>query len=100
MIVIGKSREIYNDQTLPSIKDNQRKLDSTTKEKIIGHLKTGKITASSPAILRDVFTEEPLGSPLYMQTDGKYAWRSDVLYYFEKYDLDLGEEFIKDVTSR
>lgn len=100
MIVIGKSREIYNDKTLPSIKDNHRKLDPAIKKKVIGYLRAGRVTAASPAILKDVFTKEPLRIALCMQTDGQYAWRSDVLYYFEKYDLDLGEEFIEHVTSR
>jgi len=31
--------------------------------------------------------------------DGKYTWRSDVIYYFEKYNLKLPDEFVKEVLK-
>ena len=34
-----------------------------------------------------------------MMTDGKYAWRSDVIYYVEKYNMSLLNDFIKHVLS-
>lgn len=33
-------------------------------------------------------------------TDGFWYWREDLAYYVEKYHVDLGSEFISDVTRR
>jgi len=33
-------------------------------------------------------------------SDGKYQWRSDIIYYVEKYDLELPEEFVNYVLEQ
>lgn len=30
-------------------------------------------------------------------TDGKYYWFSETIYYFEKYNLQLPDAFLKDI---
>lgn len=35
-----------------------------------------------------------------MLEDDKYAWRSDLIYYFEKYNLKLDDDFIAHVMSK
>ncbi len=100
MIVIGKVQEIYRDSSLPAIKENVLKLDQATKDVVLKYLKKGKVTSSAPSTARDVLTGEKLGFSLTMQSDGEYAWRSDTVYYFEKYDLNLGNEFIGHVMNK
>ncbi len=33
-------------------------------------------------------------------SDGKYEWRSDVIYYVDKYDMELPDEFIQHVLAQ
>lgn len=54
----------------------------------------------APARLRDVVSGDVIYEPLAFSEDGEYAWRSDVVYYFEKYNLTLPEEFIVTVINR
>ena len=99
MIIIGKYYEIYNDKSLPSVKNNINiKLEN--KEIILRYMKKIKPSSSSPAIVKDVITGEKLSIPLECSNDGVFAWRSDVLYYFEKYDLRLPNDFIQYVLEK
>ncbi len=100
MKVIGMVREIYKDDSLPTIKDSFKELPQEKKAAVLAYLKRGKVTAAAPAIPRDVLTGEKISGSLVMQTDGEYAWRSDVAYYFEKYNIDLGETFIAHVLAK
>lgn len=93
-IVIGQLREIYKDDKYPSIRDLINK-PIRDKKKIIEYLKGCKIEAVAPAIVTDLINPEIKFTELRLMTDGKYSWRSDVIYYFEKYDMELPEEFIQ-----
>ncbi len=99
MINIGGIREVYRDNNYPSIKDLINK-PIKDKEKVIRYMKRCKITAVAPARVTDLINPEKKISELYMMTDGKYEWRSDVIYYVDKYDMELPEEFIQHVLSQ
>lgn len=99
MIVIGKYREIYNDNSLPSIKENIN-IPLENKDRILRYMKRFKSTSSSPAIVNDVITGERLSIPLECSNDGVFAWRSDIVYYLEKYDLRLDPDFIQHVFEQ
>lgn len=92
-VEIGQIRESYKDDKYPSIKDLINKPIRNKKE-IIEYMKGCKIQAAAPAVVIDLINPEIKLGELYMMTDGKYSWRSDVIYYFEKYDMELPEEFI------
>ena len=94
MIVIGKTKEIYHDNTLPSITELVSDTPTQNKSDVLKYLRKGKITSCSPACIRDIFTNEIINIPLNCMTDGIYAWRSDAIYYFEKYNLKLDDTFI------
>lgn len=34
-----------------------------------------------------------------MYNDGEYAWRSDIIYYVEKYNMRLEEDFVNKVLK-
>lgn len=70
------------------------------KAAILDYLRKGKVTAASPARIVDVISGEKIGSSLKMLEDDKYAWRSDLIYYFEKYNLKLDDDFIAHVMSK
>lgn len=93
-VEIGQIRETYKDDKYPSIRDLINKPIRNKKE-IIEYMKGSKIEAAAPAIVTDLINPEIKLGELYMMTDGKYSWRSDVIYYFEKYDMELPGEFIQ-----
>lgn len=99
MIVKGKFREIYNDNTLPSIAELISDTPIQNKHNVLKYLRKGKITSCSPARIYDVLTDQVINIPLNCMTDGIYAWRSDVIYYFEKYNLKLDDDFINYVLK-
>ena len=63
-------------------------------------MKKGKVIAVAPAIVRDVLNPDVRLPELFLMSDGKYEWRSDVIYYVEKYDMALPDEFIQHVLSQ
>ena len=99
MIEIGQTREIYHNDKYPSIMDIINK-PIREKEKILRYMRGCHIDAVAPAMLRDVINPANKIPDLFAMSDGTYGWRSDVIYYVEKYDMDLPEEFIRHVLSR
>ena len=92
MIVIGRIME-NNGAAYPSIKSMINK-PIRNKKAVLDYMKRAKVVAASPAILIDVISNRPINSELLCYSDGKYGWRSDVIYYVDKYDMQLPDEFI------
>ena len=99
MIVIGKTKEMYKSDEYPSVKTLINK-PNKDKKIILEYLKKGTVTSVSPSILIDVIDNKTKINNLCMMNDGKYAWRSDLIYYFEKYDLELQKDFIEYVLNQ
>lgn len=99
MIVIGQTLEVYKDAKYPSIRDLINK-PIKDKARIINYMKKCKVGAIAPAIITDIIDKETIIPELYMMNDGIYTWRSDVIYYVEKYDMELPEDFIQHVLSQ
>ena len=99
MIVIGKTREIYKDPNLPTIKSLISKEPIGNKKKILEYLRNGRITAAAAGTANDIITGKTIDEPFCMFTDGVYAWRSDTIYYVDKYNLKLEDEFINHVLN-
>lgn len=96
MIIIGQTFETDKDIQFPSIMHLINK-PIKEKDKILDYMKNSEIIAASPAIITDVVNNKNKISELYIMTDGTYEWRSDVIYYVEKYDMELPEDFIKHI---
>lgn len=99
MIVLGHYQEIYNNSNYPSIKSDINKPTAYTK-KIVDYMKKCKVSSDSPSIVTDVFTGKPINVTLSCMNDGQYAWRSDLIYYIENYNLRLPDDFINHVLSQ
>ena len=99
MIIIGHTCELDKDNKYPSIKELINK-PIKEKEKVIKYMKKCKVVAVAPAIVRDIINPNNKIAELCLMTDGKYEWRSDIIYYVEKYDMELPEEFIQHVLSQ
>ncbi|WP_238881602.1 hypothetical protein [Clostridium sp. YIM B02551] len=98
MIMIGQIREVYGDDKYPSIKEliNRPIKD---KEKILEYMRKSKVIAQAPAVGMDLINPNNKTLELSLMTDGDYEWRSDVIYYVDKYDMELPEEFINHIVS-
>lgn len=96
---IVKFKEIFGDE-YPLLESMISSQEDSNKKTIAEYLKNGKHIAESPARLVDFMTGEPLRMPLSMQSDGVYSWRSDIVYYYEKYNLKLNSDFIDHVLKQ
>lgn len=99
MIVIGRFRENYKDDKYPSIMDFIKDTEPTKKDKIVDYFNKSKISSVSTSYVYDEIGKVQTSIPLVMKTDGEYAWRSDLEYYYNKYNIGLPQEFIKKVIG-
>ena len=100
MILIGEIQELLKNDKYPSIKTFINK-PMEEKEKVVQYMNTrSEVIAAAPAIVRDVLNPEVKIPELLLMSDGKYQWRSDIIYYVEKYDLELPEEFVNYVLEQ
>lgn len=98
--VIGKIKEVYG-ENYPSIRDLISDTPIEGKEKILTYFKEKPTGAVSGSLgFEDFITGEQIMKSLYCSSDGDYGWRSDTVYFFEKYNLELPEEFIKHVLGK
>lgn len=100
MIILGKYKEIYADKFLPSIKDRISETPFEHKERVLSYLKSKKADAVAAGRATDVLTGKTIPGEFSCYTDGVYAWRSDLIYYVEKYNLNPGDDFINHVLGR
>lgn len=100
MVVIGRVKEIMKSDEYPSVFDLISDEEIKDKDIILDYLKKGRVTAAAPAIVHDIVSGERINIELLMMDDGKYAWRSDVIYYFEKYNMCLSDDFVLHVYRK
>jgi hypothetical protein len=97
MIEIGKFKEIYKSDECPSIRELITDTPFKYKETVIKYLKLGKIQVAAPGIINDIIDGNRINLTLAYMTDGEFCWRSDLVYYYEKYNIKLPDDFIKKV---
>ena len=83
-----------------SVLDNISETAPEFKETVIEYLKSFKPSSIAPTIAYDLISGEKLNITLYCSHDDLYYWRSDVIYYFEKYNLKLSDDFINYVLNK
>lgn len=86
--------EYINDSSVGSIKENISNAKDDNKSKVLDHLKNGKILAAIVGTAKDVFTNDVINGEWVLMTDGIYEWSSDIVYYYEKYNLILPTDFV------
>ncbi len=100
MIGVDRFKEIYKDDLLPSIYDFIGEKPYKDKDLVLKYLKSGKKSAVAPAKVKDVITNEYINIELCCYTDGLYAWRSDLIYYVDKYNLKLQDDFVDYIKQK
>lgn len=99
MIQIGQYAEAFGN-SYPSIKELISNEPIPEKSAILEYLNRGIVFAASPAILKDAVSGDIINANLVAMNDGTYTWRSDLIYYFDKYNFALPKEFIKHVLEK
>ena len=97
-IEIGTFRELNGNDYYPEVES--LKLPAEKKETVLSYLRNAPHIAESPGMAVDAFTKERLHTPISLQGDDIYIWRSDIAYYFEKYDLKLPDDFIEYIRQQ
>ncbi len=80
-----------------STKDNISQNVDKNKPKILNYLKKGRIVGFVPGIMKDSFTQKQIDGQWLLMTDGIYEWDTKLIYHYEKYNLVLPQEFIKNI---
>jgi hypothetical protein len=99
---VGFFRELrHGDSDGPLLKEAISKDRSENIEKILNYLHNGHFFIMAPSVVTDVLSDEKkeIGI-LAIQTDGVWAWPSDLTYYADKYGVSLPDEFIKLMANR
>jgi len=94
MIYIGEFREDFGMEHAP-ISECISDVAIPEKSKVLAYLKHGRVAAASSIKLKDALTGDAIPGEALYYTDGQYAWRSDLCYYFEKYNFILPPAFIR-----
>lgn len=91
--VLGKYDELSPGMGYPSMKLSMEKNEYSGKKAIINYLKNGNVHMASASLIKDVFTGENAGGYKLFMDDGIYSWCSSLIYYVDKYNLRLPEDF-------
>ena len=98
MTAVGQIREL-NGESFPPLRNLIGK-PNKQKAEILSYLRNAEIIAAAPGIMKDVLTGESTGREELLYSDGKYVWKSDMIYYVEKYDMELPEELVTHITGK
>lgn len=97
MIVIGAFKEAFGKEYKPfdeCISNSEVK----NKRQVLEYLKGGKVVAVAGGALYDIKSGERIPGETLCYSDGKYIWRSDLIYYLDKYNFKLPDSFINSIA--
>lgn len=97
MKIIGEFQEMYNNkygELLPKFKSMVTVYNDDEKQFILNYLKSGTVISAAAGTAKDVLTNEKIPGEWLLLTDGVFSWGTDTIYYFEKYNIDLGRDFL------
>ena len=94
--MIGKYHELFEGYP-EKMRDHIQDTEYPDKEEIVKYLKNAFAFAAKPQCLVDVFSGESIPMESLEMADGSYRWPSELLYYVEKYNLVLPEEFVEHI---
>lgn len=91
MIAIGYFAERHG-KNYPAFQSTPH--DIPNKNRILQYLRSGKVIAAAPGRMWDVFSDKPIPGEMLAYSDGTYYWGSEAIYYFDKYNMKLPDEFV------
>lgn len=66
---------------------------------VIKYLSQGQKEAVCPKPLYDIFTNELISTSFSIYTDGEFVWKSDLIYYIKKYNLELPQKLVCKINN-
>ena len=91
---ISKVRELTGDNSHASIKELIGK-SFLEKQKILQYLKSFEADCAAGMLLIDEITGKETSNSVMGYEDGVYYWDTREIYHFEKYDMELQDDFIE-----
>lgn len=98
MIILNKYDEYGQGMGYPSMKDFFEKKPYEGQKEIVEYLKAGRKTFAAAGLFKDFYTGE-YKSANYAMTDETFTWMSSLIYYVERYNLRLPQEFENHVLN-
>lgn len=95
---ISKVKEFSGDNSYSSIKELIGKY-IPEKDKILKYLKSFSPDCAAGMCLVDEITGEEVGIGVEGYEDGVYYWDTREIYHFEKYNMELQNDFLEYVLS-
>lgn len=92
-------REFNDSENALSIKDKISTNAIKGKDKILKYLKSFEPFCAAGMSLRDEITREMINSGVNGYEDGEFVWDTREIYHFEKYNLQLEDDFIQYVMD-
>lgn len=68
------------------------------KSQILRYMKNSKVIAAAPGRMKDAFDGKTIPGEMLAYSDGTYYWGAETIYYFDKYNLKLPDDFIDKAT--
>lgn len=84
-----------------SLKDFTPQKPIAYKKELLSYLKNGVWDGVRCSTVYDYIAGKKTGNTMNFFTNGRsYAWTSEEIYHFEKYNIELNEDFIRHVLKR
>ena len=90
----------FDSSAQKSILTHVSKEEHPQKQKILAYMKAGKDDGIRCSHVHDYIEDENVMLTVRLYTDGEYSWTSEEIYHFEKYNLELNEDFVKKVFEK
>jgi hypothetical protein len=72
-------------------------LSVENKNKVLRYMRSCRVIAAAPGRMKDVFANTLIPGEMLAYSDGRYYWGTEAIYYFDKYDMKLPDDFINRV---
>ena len=99
MKIIGQFDEFGPGMGYPSIHGYLHGIPHPHKEQILMHLRNGQVHMVTATRIVDIISGEQTNIELYFMNDGFYSWSSRILYYVDKYNLRLPDDFVDHIMA-
>lgn len=91
--------DVLVDKLLETENNYTSNYNENEKKKLLEYLKKFKASMFTSAPVVDVFTGSVVADADNGYSDGRYTWYKSEVYYFEKYNLKLNDNFVRYVLK-
>ena len=89
----------FNPCAEKSMQDDFAKETSPYILKITTYLNKGEVILMSPTSSIDIFSGERISQTKSILTDGEFSWSNSLVYYVQKYNLQLPADFLNKILN-